>query len=78
MSLHIRQLSVQCRRPKFLKRFLPRYSQIGRYYEKPKERKGPSARTWVSVGAGFIITGAGLVGYLGEYSFLSCSGDSIK
>ena len=74
MSLQIRRLSVQFRRPNktfFLKRFTPRYSQIGRYYEKPKERKGPSVRTWLSVGAGFIISGAGLVVYLGEYRVVS-------
>ena len=51
----------------FLKRFLPQYSQVGRYYEKAKERRGPSLRTWLSVGVGFMVGGAGIVVYLGEY-----------
>ena len=66
---HFRELSQQCRRPSemnFLKRFLPRHSQVGRYYVKAKERKGPSLKTWLSVGGGFIVAGVGLVVYLGE------------
>jgi hypothetical protein len=70
ISPHIRKISFQCRRTNemsFLKRFLPQYSQVGRYYEKAKERRGPSLRTWLSVGVGFMVGGAGIVVYLGEY-----------
>ena len=52
----------------FLKRSLPRHTQVGRYYVKAKERRGPSLRTWLSVSGGFIVAGAGLVVYLGEYA----------
>ena len=65
---HLRGLSQQCRRPSeisFLKRFSPRHSQVGRYYVKAKERKGPSLKTWLSVGGGFMVAGVGLVLYLG-------------
>ena len=56
----------------FLRRYLPRHSQVGRYYVKAKERKGPSLKTWLSVGAGFIMGGAGLVVYLGEIAVGRC------
>ncbi|XP_028396067.1 mitochondrial import inner membrane translocase subunit TIM50-like [Dendronephthya gigantea] len=68
LSEHLRQFSVQgqgASKVNFLKRFSPRYMQYGRYYEKAKERKGPSLKTWLYVGAGLILGSAGAVIYLG-------------
>ena len=69
LTLPVRQFSVQGRelgKVNFLNRFLPRYMQYARYYEKAKERKGPSLKTWLYVGASLILSSAGAVVYLGE------------
>lgn len=66
--------SSQCRivsRTTFLQRFLAGYMPIAKYYVKSKERKGPSLKTWFSVGAGVIACGAGIIVYLGKLFCLS-------
>lgn len=69
ISPYSRTLSAQTSGLKeinLLRRFYPQYSQVSRYYVKAKQKRGPSLRTWLSVGAGFIASAAGLLVYLGE------------
>ena len=71
VSPNVRQISAQYPKSSeigFLTRFFPRYSQVARYYVKAKEKKGPSIKTWLSVGSFLLIGGTGFIVYLGEYS----------